>query len=129
METKNALVTVEARPEPLTIDLARTAVLVIDMQNDFCTPGGGFDRAGYPHRSSPQHNSVNLDRAGSRAEVGRSGCLPQDGASAGFERSRRTKPSSADKARLHVGRKSSRGSRWTRGPGISQGHMEHGGSA
>ena len=48
METKNSVITVEARPEPLTIDLARTAILVIDMQNDFCSPGGGFDRAGIP---------------------------------------------------------------------------------
>ena len=46
METKNSVVTIEARPEPLKIDLARTAILVIDMQNDFCSPGGGFDRAG-----------------------------------------------------------------------------------
>jgi ureidoacrylate peracid hydrolase len=46
METKRSLVTVNARPEPLTIDLTKTAVLVIDMQNDFCAPGGGFDRAG-----------------------------------------------------------------------------------
>jgi len=43
---KNSVVTIEARPEPLKIDLARTAILVIDMQNDFCSPGGGFDRAG-----------------------------------------------------------------------------------
>ena len=48
MESKNSVVTVAARPEPFTIDLARTAILVIDMQNDFCSPGGGFDRAGIP---------------------------------------------------------------------------------
>ena len=48
METKKSVVTVEARPEPLTIDLTRAAVLVIDMQNDFCSPGGGFDHAGIP---------------------------------------------------------------------------------
>jgi ureidoacrylate peracid hydrolase len=46
VESKNSVVTVEARPESLTIDLIRTAILVIDMQNDFCAPGGGFDRAG-----------------------------------------------------------------------------------
>ena len=48
METKNSIVTVAARPEPFTIDLRRAAVLVIDMQNDFCSPGGGFDCAGIP---------------------------------------------------------------------------------
>lgn len=31
---------VDADPQPLVIDLARTACVVIDMQNDFCTPGG-----------------------------------------------------------------------------------------
>ncbi len=48
METKNSVVAVEARPEPFAIDLSRAAVLVIDIQNDFCSPGGGFDRAGIP---------------------------------------------------------------------------------
>jgi nicotinamidase-related amidase len=33
-------VTVEARPQALTLDLARTAIVVVDMQNDFCHPGG-----------------------------------------------------------------------------------------
>jgi hypothetical protein len=34
MET-GRIVSVEATPAPLNIDLAKTAVLVIDMQNDF----------------------------------------------------------------------------------------------
>src|SRR5260370_29039142 len=33
-------------PEPITIDSARTAVMVVDMQNDFCSVGGMSDRAG-----------------------------------------------------------------------------------
>jgi ureidoacrylate peracid hydrolase len=36
----------DARPEPVTIDPERTALLVVDMQNDFGTKGGMFDRAG-----------------------------------------------------------------------------------
>ena len=48
MESKKLVITVEARPEPFKIDLNRSAILVIDMQNDFCSPGGGFDRAGIP---------------------------------------------------------------------------------
>lgn len=39
-------VLIEARPEPVTIDLRKTAVFVIDMQNDFGAKGGMFDRAG-----------------------------------------------------------------------------------
>jgi ureidoacrylate peracid hydrolase len=50
MSTKNAptgrVVTIEAKPEPIPIDAAKTAVLVIDMQNDFGSNGGMFDRAG-----------------------------------------------------------------------------------
>src|SRR5258705_1806816 len=37
---------IEASPEPITIDTARTAVIVVDMQNDFGSKGGMFDRAG-----------------------------------------------------------------------------------
>jgi ureidoacrylate peracid hydrolase len=39
-------VTLDARPEPIDLDPARCAVLVIDMQNDFGSKGGMFDRAG-----------------------------------------------------------------------------------
>ena len=38
--------TIEATPVPITIDIARTAVIVVDMQNDFGSKGGMFDRAG-----------------------------------------------------------------------------------
>jgi ureidoacrylate peracid hydrolase len=38
--------TIEAKPESITIDTALTAVIVVDMQNDFCSMGGLFDRAG-----------------------------------------------------------------------------------
>jgi ureidoacrylate peracid hydrolase len=40
------VIQVEAKPGPLQIDPARTAVLVIDMQHDFGSPGGMFDAAG-----------------------------------------------------------------------------------
>ncbi len=33
-------VTVPARPQRLTLDLARSALVVVDMQNDFCHPDG-----------------------------------------------------------------------------------------
>lgn len=33
-------VTVTARPQQVTLDLARTAIVVVDMQNDFCHPDG-----------------------------------------------------------------------------------------
>jgi ureidoacrylate peracid hydrolase len=44
--TNTTLATLNAKPAPLAIDLARTAVLVIDMQNDFGAIGGMFERAG-----------------------------------------------------------------------------------
>jgi len=37
---------VAARPVPLQLDLGRTAMVVIDMQNAFCAPGGLTDVAG-----------------------------------------------------------------------------------
>ncbi len=39
-------VVVDARPEPLAIDPGTTAVIVVDMQNDFGAEGGMFARAG-----------------------------------------------------------------------------------
>lgn len=40
------MVTLEARPGPLEVDLAHAAVVVVDMQNDFGAQGGMFQRAG-----------------------------------------------------------------------------------
>ena len=40
------IVTLDAKPEPIAIDPAKTAVIVVDMQNDFGSKGGMFDRAG-----------------------------------------------------------------------------------
>jgi ureidoacrylate peracid hydrolase len=41
-----AVVTVQARPQRLTLDLARSALVVVDMQNDFCHPEGWFGQKG-----------------------------------------------------------------------------------
>jgi ureidoacrylate peracid hydrolase len=46
MAAPSESVSISARPAPLTIDLAQTAILVIDMQNDFASRGGMFDLAG-----------------------------------------------------------------------------------
>jgi ureidoacrylate peracid hydrolase len=37
---------IQAEPEPLEIDVSRTAVIVVDMQNAFVSPGGYFDLTG-----------------------------------------------------------------------------------
>jgi len=42
-----AKITLPARPEPLEIDPAITAVIVIDMQNAYASPGGYLDLAGF----------------------------------------------------------------------------------
>jgi nicotinamidase-related amidase len=39
-------ITVQAGDKLLTLDLARTAIIVIDMQNDFCHPGGWLAHIG-----------------------------------------------------------------------------------
>lgn len=46
MAAKGRVVAIGAKPEPINIDLSRSAILVIDMQNDFGAKGGMFDRAG-----------------------------------------------------------------------------------
>ena len=42
-----------ARPEPLTVDPATTAVVVIDMQNAYASPGGYLDLAGFDISGAP----------------------------------------------------------------------------
>ena len=39
-------VQIDARPAPVTVDPGSCAVIVVDMQNDFGSEGGMFDRAG-----------------------------------------------------------------------------------
>jgi ureidoacrylate peracid hydrolase len=48
MRTPSAeTVTLPARPEPLTVDPRETAVVVVDMQNAYASPGGYLDLAGF----------------------------------------------------------------------------------
>lgn len=42
--------TIACTPQNVTVDLLRTAVIVIDMQNDFCAPGGWVDSLGLDYR-------------------------------------------------------------------------------
>ena len=46
MDSPHSTVTVDARHTPFTFDPAHTAVIVVDMQNDFASEGGAFVRAG-----------------------------------------------------------------------------------
>jgi ureidoacrylate peracid hydrolase len=43
---KASAITIAAKPQPIEVDLAKTAVLVVDMQNDFGAEGGIFERSG-----------------------------------------------------------------------------------
>jgi len=44
--TNSGVVILDAKPEQMIIELSKTAMLVVDMQNDFGSKGGMFDRAG-----------------------------------------------------------------------------------
>ena len=46
MTEDSAVFTIEARPAPVSFPAAHTAVIVVDMQNDFGSPEGMFGRAG-----------------------------------------------------------------------------------
>jgi ureidoacrylate peracid hydrolase len=45
-KTSAPTISLPARPSPIEIDVASTAIIVVDMQNDFGSKGGMFDRAG-----------------------------------------------------------------------------------
>lgn len=75
--TKSRVVSLDAKPEPIAIDTASTAVIVVDMQNDFGSKGGLFDRAGIdisgiqkviapPQKSWPQPVTLALKSSISR---------------------------------------------------------------
>jgi ureidoacrylate peracid hydrolase len=40
-------ISLPTRPEPLTISIERTVLVVVDMQNAYCKPGGYLDRVGF----------------------------------------------------------------------------------
>lgn len=44
--TKSRMITIDAKPAAIPIDTAKTAVIVVDMENDFGSKGGMFDLAG-----------------------------------------------------------------------------------
>src|SRR5215470_9796361 len=46
MQTNSRMVNIDAKPAPIGFDTAKTAVIVVDMQNDFGSKGGMFDLAG-----------------------------------------------------------------------------------
>ena len=43
---EHEMVMLSAEPAGVEIDLKRTAVIIVDMQNTFCKKGGGFDLGG-----------------------------------------------------------------------------------
>ena len=40
------IATITGEPQAVTLDLRRAAIIIVDMQNDFCTPGGWADHIG-----------------------------------------------------------------------------------
>jgi ureidoacrylate peracid hydrolase len=64
--------TLDARPEPVRIEIGRAAVLVVDMQNDFGARGGMFDRAGID--IAPIQRAV--EPTARALEAARAACLP-----------------------------------------------------
>lgn len=65
------MVMLEAKPEPVNLDLGQTAFVVADMQNAFATKGGMFDLAGYDISGAAKPIEVNrrLLEAGRKAGV------------------------------------------------------------
>jgi len=60
-----------ARPNPIDVDLTRTALIVVDMQNAFASKGGMFDLAGFDISGASRVIEVNrkLLRAARQAGV------------------------------------------------------------
>lgn len=78
----NWRIIIPAQPEPMSIDTAKTAVIVVDMQNDFGAKGGMFDRAGIDITGDPESRSSDSKSPGRRPESRYQGHLSQNGLSA-----------------------------------------------
>src|SRR6202046_2936181 len=52
-ETRGKSVTWPARPEPLRLKPSETAVIVVDIQNAYASPGGYIDIAGFDVSGAP----------------------------------------------------------------------------
>ncbi len=65
------MITLAARPRPVGIDLAQTALIVVDMQNAFASKGGMFDLAGFDISGAARAIAVNrrLLDAGRKAGI------------------------------------------------------------
>ena len=62
---KPLLATSVAEPQTIALDLKRSAMIVVDMQNDFCAPGGWVDWLGAdlsPSARQSSHGSVSFQR-------------------------------------------------------------------
>lgn len=53
------MVPLAAKPEPVVVDLAQTALVVVDMQNAFLSKGGMFDLAGFDMSGADKAIEVN----------------------------------------------------------------------
>jgi ureidoacrylate peracid hydrolase len=67
--TKKRLAKLEARPEPVEIDLSRTALIIVDMQNAFAGRGEGSGFVG------PAINGDLIERVKSLVETGRTAAI------------------------------------------------------
>lgn len=65
------MITLNARPEPVDVDLSRSAVLVVDMQNAFAARGGMLDIAGIDIAGAPAvvHSISTLLKASRRSSL------------------------------------------------------------
>ena len=64
------MTTLNARPEPLAVDLKRTALIVVDMQNAFASKGGMFDLAGFDISGAAPAIEVNKRLLAAARETG-----------------------------------------------------------
>ena len=70
-ETGRAVV-LPARPEPLRLDPTRTALVVVDMQNAYASPGGYLDLAGFDISGA----AATIEKVVAAVEVARRSSIP-----------------------------------------------------
>jgi ureidoacrylate peracid hydrolase len=77
--SRSRVITIDAKPEPVEIDTARTTVLVVDMQNDFASKGGIVHGLGFRYIRNRTGNSSDGRGPGLRARCRNQDHIPEDG--------------------------------------------------
>ena len=125
-EAKDRLIHLDVKREAITLDPAMTAVIVVDMQNDFGSKGGMFDRAGIDISGIQKAVGPTVKVLAAARKMGIKIIYLKMGVQARPLRLGRTQFCEPRATPAPRRRREDYRSRWQRGPHPDPRHLEHG---